>query len=297
MTADTLDTARERLRPHVERAQHFTGWLALPTPRPLGPDKPWDYIQRAQQLLANLAESPFSLPSPQAGRGLRGGVPPCVLDLGTGGGERFAALLESSGSPSAASPESGPPSPSTRRGLGGGVRPVATEEWSVNAPIAAATLRPHNASVVHCTSLLLPFADATFDLILSRHEAITPSEVARTLRPSGAFLTQQTWRFLEELHYYIPRTTDFGDHFNGYGSGLHAAGLTIADGREHVLPHAFDSLEDLVYLLCIASWEIPDFDPLGKDLQPLLALERDLTTPEGLTLTCGHYIIEAHKPT
>jgi hypothetical protein len=133
-------------------------------------------------------------------------------------------------------------------------------------------------------------------VILSRHEAIYPAEIARLLAPGGAFLTQQTWRYMEELHYYIPRTTDFGDHFHGYTSGLRASGLQVVDVREHVLPHAFSGLEDLVFLLCVAPWEVPDFKPLGRDLDALLALERDLTSPEGLVLTCGHYIIEAHKP-
>jgi SAM-dependent methyltransferase len=209
--------------------------------------------------------------SPKSGRAPGGGVR--ALDLGTGGGERFADII-----------------------AGYALDAVATEEWQPNVAVAATSLRPHHGTVVHCSSLRLPFADASFDLVLSRHESIMPSEIARTLRPGGAFLTQQTWRYMEELHYYISRTADFGDHFNGYGSGLYAAGLTILDARQHVLPHAFQSLEDLVYLLCIAAWEIPDFDPLGRDLKALLALERDLTTADGLTLTCGHYIIEAHKP-
>jgi len=274
VTSQTLDAARERLRPAVRRARTFTGWMDLPSPRPLSSPKPWSYTTRARELLAFLSTSDGSSGSPQKSERRLGGEVPRVLDLGTGGGERFAALIG-----------------------GLAVRAVATEEWSVNAPIAANALRPHNATVVHCSSLQLPFADATFDLILSRHEAISPAEIARALRSGGAFLTQQTWRYLEELHYYIPRTADFGDHFNGYGSGLHAAGLTIIDARQHVLPHAFANLENLVYLLCVTPWHIPNFDPLGRDLQPLLALERDLTTPEGLTLTCGHYIIEAHKPT
>ncbi len=49
-------------------------------------------------------------------------------------------------------------------------------------------------------------------------------------------------------------------------------------------------------MLCIAPWEVPDFDPLGADLAALLELERELTTPDGLVLTDGRYIIEARKP-
>jgi hypothetical protein len=35
---------------------------------------------------------------------------------------------------------------------------------------------------------------------------------------------------------------------------------------------------------------------LGSDLEALLALERELTTPDGLVLTDGSFIIEARKP-
>ncbi|HEX5141671.1 MAG TPA: methyltransferase domain-containing protein [Dehalococcoidia bacterium] len=251
MTIETLDHARERLRPVVERAESFSGWSGVPSPRPLGAEKPWSYSGRARELLASATS---------------------VLDLGTGGGERFSRLLD---------------------GFVG--RAVATEEWAVNAPIAAAGLRGR-AEVVRASAFYLPFLGASFGLILSRHEAIYPAEIARLLAPGGVFLTQQTWRYMEELHYYIPRKTDFGDHFHGYASGLHASGLQVIDAREHVAPHAFSGLEDLVFLLGVAPWEVPDFDPLGRDLQALLALERDLTGPDGLVITCGHYIIEAHKP-
>jgi hypothetical protein len=49
-------------------------------------------------------------------------------------------------------------------------------------------------------------------------------------------------------------------------------------------------------MLCIAPWEVPDFDPLGGDLEALLALEQELTTADGLVLTDGSFIIEAMKP-
>jgi hypothetical protein len=37
----------------------------------------------------------------------------------------------------------------------------------------------------------LPFPDASFALVVSRHESFVPAEVARMLVPSGIFLTQQ----------------------------------------------------------------------------------------------------------
>jgi SAM-dependent methyltransferase len=38
---------------------------------------------------------------------------------------------------------------------------------------------------------LLPLADATFDLVINRHESFDAREVQRVLRPGGTFITQQ----------------------------------------------------------------------------------------------------------
>jgi hypothetical protein len=140
MTAETLEQARQRLRPYVERASVFTGWMPDVHSRPLGPRLPWDYRASASQLLASATS---------------------VLDMGTGGGERFGELLESFGG-----------------------RAIATEEWHVNAPIAAEHLRTFGAGLVRCRSLELPFAEASFDLVLNRHEELDPVEVARVLVPA-----------------------------------------------------------------------------------------------------------------
>ena len=132
-----------------------------------------------------------------------------VLDLGTGGGERLAGII-----------------------VGLSARTVATEEWHVNAPVAARRLRPLGADVLHCSSLQLPLRDASFDLVLDRHEALDPVEVARVLAPGGAVVTQQcgpdNW---PELRRFFPRKTDFGDHFHDYQRGFADAGLTVTDAR------------------------------------------------------------------
>jgi len=55
-------------------------------------------------------------------------------------------------------------------------------------------------------------------------------------------------------------------------------------------------LGELVYILCVAPWMIPAFDPLGQDLRALIQLEKNLTTNEGLVLTESRFLIEASKP-
>lgn len=251
MTAQTLESARQRLQPYVERANRFSGWMPEIDSWRLTP-RPWDYIARARELLGS-AES--------------------VIDLGTGGGERFSELI------------------AAFRG-----RAVGTEEWPVNARVAAARLQPLGASLVYSSASRLPFAANSLDLVLDRHEDFEPADIARVLKPGGTLLTQQCWNLWTEIDAFFPRRVDFGDHFRDYQDGLKSAGLELIDARSDNASAAFPGLGDLVFMLLISPWDIPKFDPLGADLEALLALEAELMTPSDLPLADGSYIIEAKKP-
>ena len=100
----------------------------------------------------------------------------------------------------------------------------------MNAPVARDRLRPLGVDVVNASSERTPWADASFDLVLSRHEAIEPAEIARILRPGGVFLTQQVakeqW---QELSAFFPDRTVFPDHFDDYRREFEAAGLAVDD--------------------------------------------------------------------
>ena len=196
-----------------------------------------------------------------------------VLDLGTGGGEVLSRIV-----------------------AGSRACCVATEEWSVNAPVAQRRLWPLGVDVVRCDSLRLPFAPASFDLVLDRHEALEPSEAARVLRRGWRVVTQQVgpdnW---PEMRRFFPRKTDFGDHFNAYQRGFAAAGLIVDEARWHEGRVAFAELGDIVYMLLVAPWEIPDFDPVA-DLDALIALEDALGSDDGIVLAETRYIIVAHRP-
>ncbi|MPZ48666.1 MAG: methyltransferase domain-containing protein [Dehalococcoidia bacterium] len=257
MSAETLEQARERLRPHVEAAQGFSGWSDMPRSREIGAPKPWDYISRAIELVSGASS---------------------VLDIGTGGGERLSRILE-----------------------GYRFRAVATEEWHVNAPVANAHLRPLGVDVVWSADEQLPSKDSTFDLVLDRHSALSPRDVARVLSPGGTVLTQQLqpdhWREVRDFFARAPDQFEmWGNHFENYQRGFSDAGLALVDVRLHEGTTAYDNLADFVYMLCITPWTIPGFDPLGTDLKALLELEAKLTTPVGLALSNGSYIIEARKP-
>ncbi len=194
-----------------------------------------------------------------------------IIDLGTGGGEVLARIVS---------------------GVQGLV--VATEEWEVNAPIAVERLRPLGVAVVRADSLRLPFVDGAFDLVLDRHEALTPADVARVLTPGGIVITQQVGNHNWPEFSSFVETTVFPDHFNIYQQEFAAAGLTIEDARWHEERIAFGSLGDVVYMLLVSPWEYPEFDP-ARDIDKLLALEDALRTADGIVATEMHYIIVARK--
>lgn len=196
-----------------------------------------------------------------------------ALDMGTGGGERLATLR--------------PDLPQ---------RTVATEEWAMNVPVAARRLAPLGVAVLAAASLRLPFRDDSFDLVLNRHEYLDCAEVARVLRPGGRVVTQQVgeenWR---ELRRFFPRKQDFSGLHAAYRDGFVAAGLTILRDQTHAYRVAYPSLSELVYLLSVMPWVVPDF-ALDRDLDALLALERACLTEDGLVLTESRFLIVAQKP-
>ncbi len=240
------------LRPYAERGRRMRGWSFDVKMAYLGPPTPWDYDERAAGLLRDAGT---------------------VVDMGTGGGERFSRLCE---------------------GYRGAA--VATEGWAPNVPVAAERLAPLGIQVVHASGSRLPLADASVDLVLNRHEDLEPADVARALRTGGRVLTQQIgrnhWRELGE--FFSRATGGSGDLFERYRNGFRDSGLDLVDAREHDLRVAMGSLGDVVYMLTAVPWAVPGFD-LESDLDALLALERAYGRAEGVVLTQGHFVIEAVK--
>ncbi len=192
-----------------------------------------------------------------------------VLDLGTGGAEVLSRVLSQSKA-----------------------RAFATECWHVNAPVAARRLG-RRANVVRASSLELPFAPASFDLVLSRHEELAPAEVGRVLSPAGRLLTQQMipdlWHELREV---FPDMARFPDHYAEYRRELVAAGLRIEDAREFRRRVRFRELGHLVYHLVAAPWTIPHFS-IQSHADGLAKLATRARSEQGLVLTEGFYLIEA----
>ena len=137
-----------------------------------------------------------------------------ALDIETGGGEVLATVAGHR-----------PPPPGGDRGVVAQRRGGPETAARVGARVVAAADSP-----------ALPFADASFDLVVSRHPVVVLwDEIARVLRPGGTYLSQQigpgTNRELDGLLDGSPagqREPQRGER----RAGAEAAGLEVVDLRD-----------------------------------------------------------------
>jgi SAM-dependent methyltransferase len=201
-----------------------------------------------------------------------------VLDLDTGGGERFLELRNH-----------WPP------------KVVATEHYPPNLKLATERLSSVGARVIDVQLSdfgLLPFADAEFDVVLNRHAAFNPNEVARVLGVGGTFLTQQVhglWAV--DLLAAFDATPQWPDATpEKYLPRLKAAGLEIIDNQEWSGQLTFTDVGAIVYYLKAVPWLVPDFS-VETHLKYLLNLQGRLENNETLTFMARKYLIEARRIT
>lgn len=200
-----------------------------------------------------------------------------LLDVGTGGGERLAALV--------------PLPPET----------WATEGYPPNVHVARAVLEPLGVSVVAADAeRVLPFPDGAFDLVIDRHLGCPPAEVARVLRPGGRFITEQVGagHYREMQDWFtgiIGSELPPGPDAAGMQRGAEAAGLTVTDCRECFPAAHVADVGALVYYLRAIPWVLAGFS-LERCEGALRELHRRIGTDGGLRLT-GHYcLLQAERP-
>lgn len=130
-----------------------------------------------------------------------------VLDLGTGGGERFLALA-----------------PGFSSGIGIDVSAEMILAANENTP---GNLRDRIAfAVMRSEELDLP--DSAFDVMLDRHAPFAPGEVARVLRSGGCFVTQQIGR------------NNMQNVFKAFGWASSGAYWDAERSRAGLPPHSID---------------------------------------------------------
>jgi SAM-dependent methyltransferase len=196
-----------------------------------------------------------------------------ILDVATGGGEMFSSFAPFPG------------------------RATAVEGFAPNLPVARRRLEPLGVQVFQGnTRSGMPFADASFDLVLNRHGGFRPMEMHRILQRGGVFLTQQvggdnladlTDIFGAKLPYPHNTSARVQEDLTGLGFKI----LHDAEWRGHV---TFLDVGALVYFLTAIPWVIQGFD-VKRDLHVLEALQSRLQAGRALQFTYTRFLIEAMK--
>lgn len=209
-----------------------------------------------------------------------------LLDLGTGGGEFLSSFA--------------PLPPLT----------IATEAYLPNVTVADRRLSPFGVKVIAVEGApdndewigeggRLPFRSRSFDLVMSRHEAYSPTEVARVLEPGGCFITEQ-------LGGNSGHEAEFRRLFGREAGGsnwdlarasrqIEGAGLVVLRGAEEFPVSRFLDIGALAYYLRAVPWVIENFH-ISNDRNWLESLHHRILR-DGFLEVPGHvYWLEARKP-
>ena len=163
-----------------------------------------------------------------------------ILDIDTGGGEFLLSLNH--------------PYENT----------AATENYPPNVDLCWEKLLPLGIDFRTADGKgVLPFEDASFDMVINRHGDFNPSEIYRVLKPGGLFITQQVGAENDrELVELLCGQTDlpFPDQYlNITEDRFSQTGFEILDGRECFRPIRFYDVGALVWFARIIEWEFPEF--------------------------------------
>ncbi|MCM2421000.1 class I SAM-dependent methyltransferase [Streptomyces sp. RKAG293] len=178
---------------------------------------------------------------------------------------------------------------------------VATESWPPNVAKATGLLHPLGAVVVADEDEPpLPFGDAAFDLVVSRHPVTTWwNEIARVLRPGGTYFSQQVGpaSVFELVEYFLgplPAGVRRGRHPDDARTAAEAAGLEILDLRMETLRTEFHDIGAVIYFLRKVIWMVPGFT-VEQYRTELKALDEQIRTDGSFVAHTTRFLIEARK--
>ncbi|MFI1255979.1 class I SAM-dependent methyltransferase [Streptomyces netropsis] len=179
---------------------------------------------------------------------------------------------------------------------------VATESWPPNVAKATELLHPLGAVVVaDADEPPLPFADAAFDLVTSRHPAtVWWTEIARVLRPGGTYLAQHVGpaSVFELVEYFLgpqPEETRRKRHPDDERREAETAGLGILDLRFESLRTEFFDIGAVIYFLRKVIWMVPGFT-VDRYRDRLRELDEKIRAEGPFVAHSTRFLIEARKP-
>ena len=203
-----------------------------------------------------------------------------ALDVQTGGGEVFAGALAGLDRLPAVL--------------------AATESWPPNLVVAARNLDRFGVSIVDSADdAPLPFPDASFDLVASRHPTVLSlAEVARVLRPGGTFLSQMVGPgSVRELTDFMmgPQPVSESRSPARAAAAARDAGLTVVDLREAALRMEFHDVAAVAVFLRKVIWIVPGFT-IGGYRERLAAMHERIRDEGPFVAHARRFLVEARKP-
>jgi hypothetical protein len=177
---------------------------------------------------------------------------------------------------------------------------VGTEGYPPNLHTAARTLGFRGARLVHADDARggLPFRDAMFELVLSRHPISTPwPEVARVLRPRGVYFSQQVGPdSMRDLTEFLmgPQPSSSVRDPAVLRRSAEAAGLVVTDLRCERPSTVFFDIGAVVYFLRLVVWIVPGFT-VETYHDRLRALHEQIERDGCYETTASRILIEARR--
>jgi len=174
---------------------------------------------------------------------------------------------------------------------------AATESWPPNALVARRNL-PDAFIVQVPDEGPLPFHDAMFDLVISRHPVQTPwAEIARVLKPGGTYFSQQIGdRTNGELIEFMMGPRPVGDARSTElaRAAAEAVGLEVTRLEEVALRVTFADVGAVVHFLRKVLWTVPGFTVEGYR-DRLLEMHAHIQEHGEFVCTSRRFLIEATK--
>ena len=210
-----------------------------------------------------------------------------VLDLGTGGGEVLASLLDVLPEGTVATEGRAPDLQTARERL----EPLGIEV------LAHGITDPGERAGAAAQQAPLPVADDSFDLILARHQGFDAAEIARVLMADGAFLTQQVGgEDAREIREAFGIPSPYAEvTLENIVHQLGAAGLRVDRSDSFHGRYEFDDMPTLLRRLRRVPWGAPEDLDVDRHRDALEKLHSRMQDGP-LVATASRFVVLARAP-